>query len=462
MNIISGYAEYDEAMAEYMRFGQDIAHGGMSFYFLETVKRALQDHTLPESVKQILERRIRQFHGKLSLAIMELTDAKNTLIQDRARYALHGRTALQKSIQDLKEESDLLHKFGVELCIFSIGLHSSILSPENFALVHETNRRHPGEYLPTSDILLARGNINLGLGKSMGMFVVEGKEDGETNLRSLCQTLRNTSFSEGIPDCQGFRRPPYSKGLSSFELIFKVPTDQPLMSLAHLISTEQPPSFHLRVQLGKKLTQAVCHVHGLKFVHKNIRPRSILLVGSPSSIGASQVPFLLKWTSARKFDSVSAHLGEHLWQQAIYQHPDRQSRYAMEGFEPYHDIYSLGVCLLEILLWRSFTVGSPPPKLALYDSFDLHKDIDQRLTSPAWVLALFEKKAVEQGVGVLELYDDVCRVMSEHKLSQKVWISLAETELASLSLEAAEIIGDCLQLGLHRASDVLARLIEVQ
>ena len=179
MNIVSGYAEYDEIMAEYEKFGQDIAHGGMLFYFLETVKRALQDHALPESIKKRLECRITRFHAKLSLAITELRNAKTALIRDRAHYALRGKSTVQKTMRDLQEESDALHKLGVEICIYSIGLHSSILSPANFALIHETTKHHPAEYLPTSDILLGRGNANLGLGKYTGLFVVEGKEDGD-------------------------------------------------------------------------------------------------------------------------------------------------------------------------------------------------------------------------------------------------------------------------------------------
>lgn len=134
------------------------------------------------------------------------------------------------------------------------------------------------------------------------------------NLKSLCQTLRQSSFSDGIPNCLGIRKPPYAKGLSSFELIMEVPSDQPLASLAHRIATEHTPTLRNRLRLGKKLTRAVCQVHRLSFVHKSTRPRSVLLVGNESLSEASQALFLQKWTQARNFESVSAQLGEHLWQ----------------------------------------------------------------------------------------------------------------------------------------------------
>jgi hypothetical protein len=159
----------------------------------------------------------------------------------------------------------------------------SILVPENFALIHETQENHPAQYLPTSDILIAKGNYNLGLDKKSGLFVVEGKEDGMANLKSLCQTLRQSSSADGIPDCLGFRKPPYAKGLSSFELVMSVPLNQPLASLAHRIATKPIPTLETRLQLGKTLTRAVCRIHSLGFVHKSIRPRSILLVGNDPS-----------------------------------------------------------------------------------------------------------------------------------------------------------------------------------
>ena len=200
-----------------------------------------------------------------------------------------------------------------------------------------------------------------------------------------------------------------------------IPFNQPLASLAHRITTEQTPPLPTRLQLGKALTKAVCRVQSLGYVHKSIRPRSILLVRNDSSADGSQNLYLQRWNHARNQDSVSAHLGEHLWQRAIYQNPDRQSEFAMAGFEPYHDIYSLGVCLLEIFLWTPFTIGSPLPKLFWYDSAGPLSEIDQELKSPVKILALFEKKLAELGIDPSRLYNNVCELMSETILSQEVW-----------------------------------------
>ena len=52
-------------------------------------------------------------------------------------------------------------------------------------------------------------------------------------------------------------------------------------------------------------------------------------------------------------------LGEDEWQKRIYQHPERQGRYVGEAYHLRHDIYSLGVYILEILLWTPFVVEAP-------------------------------------------------------------------------------------------------------
>ncbi|KAB8222425.1 hypothetical protein BDV33DRAFT_201413 [Aspergillus novoparasiticus] len=455
MNIVQAYSEQDEIRAEYMRFGEDIAMGGMSFYFLETVKRALKDPSLPGVVRQMFESCIRRFYDRLAITLVKLRALKPSRFSGRVSYAVHGKNELRKCMHSLKDEIDILHKLCIESSLFSMGVHSSILSRENFALIHESEYHHPGEYLPTSDILVARGELNLGLGKTTQTFIVEGKTDGEANLRSLCETLRSRSFPAGIPECVGFRMPPYREGMTCYELIFKTPTGGSLTSLAHLISSSEPPEFKTRLDLARQLVQAVVHVHEIGFVHKKIRPRSILLLEGNDSLTV----FLLNWTAARNRESVSAHLGEHLWQQAIYQHPDRQSEYAMTGFEPRHDVYSLGVCLLEIFLWKSFTTAEPPPKLTLYGSVGPGDRLDQKLTSPAWILDLFEKKLVEIGEEPSLPRTDTCKLMTLHKLSQQIWVSLAATELAKEFQRAADIVLQCLQLHSDRASDVLSQLV---
>lgn len=46
--------------------------------------------------------------------------------------------------------------------------------------------------------------------------------------------------------------------------------------------------------------------------------------------------------------------GDDKWQDNLYRHPERQGKNPEESYTMHHDVYSLGVCLLEIGLWTSF------------------------------------------------------------------------------------------------------------
>lgn len=47
-------------------------------------------------------------------------------------------------------------------------------------------------------------------------------------------------------------------------------------------------------------------------------------------------------------------LGDTLWYENIYRHPTRQGVAPEDMYTMLHDVYSLGVCLLEVGLWSSF------------------------------------------------------------------------------------------------------------
>lgn len=92
-------------------------------------------------------------------------------------------------------------------------------------------------------------------------------------------------------------------------------------------------------------------VHLFGFVHKNIRPETILLFPDDGSIGSA---FLVGFDSFRMASGKTLRRGEASWKRDLYQHPDRMGITPTEDYVMQHDIYSLGVCLLEIGLWETF------------------------------------------------------------------------------------------------------------
>jgi serine/threonine protein kinase len=124
------------------------------------------------------------------------------------------------------------------------------------------------------------------------------------------------------------------------------------------------------VRLAQELATSVSYVHTFKFVHKNICPESVLLFqegegGEQRGLGvdgggaavvatasSKRSCFLIGFESFRSAAGDTSLLGDGDWAHNIYRHPERMGEFPAEAYRMQHDIYSLGVCLLEIGLWE--------------------------------------------------------------------------------------------------------------
>ncbi|KAJ5735099.1 uncharacterized protein N7483_000224 [Penicillium malachiteum] len=77
---------------------------------------------------------------------------------------------------------------------------------------------------------------------------------------------------------------------------------------------------------------------------------SSTIAPAPSSSHA----FLVGFDAFRATSTGTIMGGDMSWDRNVYRHPSRQDRDPTERYRMQHDIYSLGVCLLEIGLWESF------------------------------------------------------------------------------------------------------------
>jgi hypothetical protein len=155
--------------------------------------------------------------------------------------------------------------------------------------------------------------------------------------------------------------------------------------------------------------------------------------------------YLLDWSRIRELLGASTMLGEDDWQKRIYQHPERQGRYVEQVYHPRHDIYSLGVCLLEILLWTPFVIETP----------DAHGQ-----TSPQ-ICQLFETRGLalgEQGLddmhgGLPAKYKgDSSKLASKAWATCAIWKDIARTTLQDDELTA--LVLGCLNGDLGTAAAV--------
>jgi hypothetical protein len=117
-----------------------------------------------------------------------------------------------------------------------------------------------------------------------------------------------------------------------------------------------------RIQFANKLATAVLYVHTGDFVHKHIKPENIVVFTTPGSKKfphALGLPFLLGFDRSRKDTGVTRQEGDETLAVNVSQHPMRWGIRAPNRFSMLHDVYSLGVVLLEIGRWKPIVRRDP-------------------------------------------------------------------------------------------------------
>ncbi|KAH8111752.1 hypothetical protein DFH11DRAFT_1858907 [Phellopilus nigrolimitatus] len=160
------------------------------------------------------------------------------------------------------------------------------------------------------------------------------------------------------------------------DLLFKLPpASNPFpVTLRRLLMDERSlnPLHPLadRVEFAIHLVTGLLVVHSLGLVHKRIHPETIVVVEPLTMTERDRFPYKLghPYLSSLQFartDDGETSLEpyeEALSRRRIYIHPRDQGISALSPerrFDPYRaqdDIYSLGVCLFEVALWRSLLV----------------------------------------------------------------------------------------------------------
>ncbi|KAI0400647.1 hypothetical protein F4802DRAFT_475830 [Xylaria palmicola] len=184
----------------------------------------------------------------------------------------------------------------------------------------------------------------------------------KVDVESLARKLQNVDpDSFGLLCCTGIlKHHNEAKRLSAIEMVYRTPPESQMpQTLRHHLLKQSPVSLSTVIRIAKQLVRSVHYVHTCGFVHKNIRPENVLVFpsGNDSSLGQS---FLIGFTAFRDANFQTNLQGDTAWHRNLYRHPQRQGALVHERYIMQHDIYSLGVCLLEIGLWRYF-VWYPEP-----------------------------------------------------------------------------------------------------
>ena len=187
----------------------------------------------------------------------------------------------------------------------------------------------------------------------------------EENLQCLAKILASIDQDEprsGLLSSVGvsekptaFERPP------EYDFAFAIPRylQQPRSLRELLVASHQTYPLDDRIELAKTLARSVLSLHTYRFVHKNIRPETIIVFQDDSA--SSDASFLVGFETFRPADGKSYLLGDSCWEKNLYRHPKRQGTYPEDEYKMQHDVYSMGVCLLEIGIWSSFVIYEAHP-----------------------------------------------------------------------------------------------------
>jgi hypothetical protein len=160
----------------------------------------------------------------------------------------------------------------------------------------------------------------------------------------------------GLLNCKGVvkQEDRVTRAPISFTFVFRMPENMshPVSLRNLLLLGNFDHSLSGRFIIANQLAKSVFYMHNFGFVHKNVRPENILILKDPESpIGRA---YLIGFEHFRSADGATARFGDTAWQLNLYRHPRRQGNSPEEHYIMQHDIYSLGVSLLELGLWESF------------------------------------------------------------------------------------------------------------
>ena len=187
---------------------------------------------------------------------------------------------------------------------------------------------------------------------------VESLNKKRQEVRNLARILSHTDpLTFGLLKCEGvvdFEETSTQNG--RFKFIFEIPArlKSPCSVRRLLAASTSPPSLNLKLDIVRSLANSVMYIHTASYVHKNIRPETVVVFETDIAVRMSS--FLVGFENFRPADGQTWLLGDISWEKDLYRHPNRQGIRPQEQYIMQHDIYSLGVCLLEIGLWMSFVV----------------------------------------------------------------------------------------------------------
>ncbi|KAJ4025686.1 hypothetical protein NW752_003161 [Fusarium irregulare] len=316
----------------------------------------------------------------------------------RFRWSLMDKKRVEAILRDFADSNDRIHENLKLWCLgTSIGvdlrhlkrLETDINSRKlgfdaDARLQLATGQRSPiTQTLEINELELRQELLNVEpLAKSFGVLTWRGRNimaeyrsyaaespvpvEIDTRTRDLVDRLANLLHQPKeaffrTPKCQGWVKQMQQNRVVYLFNIPETAKPLPIRLLDALQSDKIPtPSLSQRFHLASKLARCISQLQLVKWVHESFRSENIIFFrkeNSTSSQGDSldlTEPWIFGFEFSRPEAYFSHGVEDTCLGRNIYRHPDRQLK-PTQVFSKIHDIYALGVVLLEIGLWQPAT-----------------------------------------------------------------------------------------------------------
>lgn len=358
----------NEIWKELAKIGESLSRGQFKLY-VERANEAYVTPGLERSLKNSLADQIQRLELDLYKAqsILEQQEPKGLI--GKTRFAFAGERKIDGALKVLRPHEQGLFQLIMLINISKPSIDRKILLSKDRFAVDEGKGYLPVSF--TSGLFLASATYKetaTDMEKEELSVLMERQEDAKTVAEEdikeitnfLAYRLPDDAPHPGVLMCLGYRMTPEP------ELVFKLSEDVQAQTLQTLIAADIGKDYggghplDYRLRLARQVSQAVLTVHKAGLVHKNIRTETILVLkplgalqneATRNKVGFGD-PYLTEWRLLRDANAPSVRRPPTpKWWQNIYRHPERQRLGPQKYYNMGHDIYSLGVCLLEIGLW---------------------------------------------------------------------------------------------------------------
>lgn len=157
------------------------------------------------------------------------------------------------------------------------------------------------------------------------------------------------------PNCVGFCRD-LDRRNPRYGLIFERPVDHPpadrLVSLLTLLKEKHKTSLTTRIRLAHSIARSLMYLHSVNWLHKGLRSDNIIFFVSEDGEPDMDNQIVAGFEYARPdLPDEETDKPRGRFEHNIYRHPEVLGAHNPRS-QKSHDIYSLGVILIEIALWQ--------------------------------------------------------------------------------------------------------------